>query len=130
MNENVNYWLDIADYDIETARAMLNSGRLLYVSFMCHQAIEKVLKAVIARDCAEDEIPPKIHNLQKLAEKAGILKKMSEEQKDVIGLLNPLNIQARYPEYKNRIAATLTNDICQKLIVETEGLFCWIKQQL
>ena len=129
-SEHVKYWLDIASYDIETAKTMLNGGRYLYVGFMCHQTIEKALKAVIARDCGEDEIPPKIHQLQKLAEKANLFEKMSEEQKDIIGQLNPLNIQARYPEYKNRIASNLTTDICQKLITETEELLCWIKEQL
>ena len=109
---------------------MLNSGRYLYVGFMCHQVIEKALKAIIARDYIDDEIPPKTHNLQKLAEKAYLFSKMTEEQKDTIGKLNPLNIEARYPEYKNRIAANLTNDICKNLIKETEGLLCWIKQQL
>ena len=67
MSDSVKYWLDLADYDIETAKAMLNSGRLLYVGFMCHQTIEKALKAVVARDCTDGEIPPKIHDLSKLA---------------------------------------------------------------
>lgn len=35
------YWLDIADYDLDTAEALHNSGRWLYVAFMCHQVIEK-----------------------------------------------------------------------------------------
>ena len=72
MNDNVEYWLDLAEYDIGTAKVMLNGGRYLYVGFMCHQTIEKALKAVIARDCVEDEIPPKIHHLQKLAEKTTV----------------------------------------------------------
>ena len=85
---------------------------------------------IIARDCINDEIPPKIHHLQRLAEKADLLLKMSEEQKNIIGQLNPLNVEARYPEFKNRIAANLTNDICKNLISETEELLCRIKQQL
>jgi len=64
MNESVKYWLDLTEYDIETAKVMLNGGRYLYVGFMCHQVIEKALKAIIARDCIDDEIPPKTHNLQ------------------------------------------------------------------
>lgn len=44
--EKVEYWLDIADYDLETAKSMLTSGRYLYVVFMCQQAIEKLLKAL------------------------------------------------------------------------------------
>ena len=120
----------IADYDIETAKAMLSTGRYLYVGFMCHQTIEKALKAVIARDCTGDEIPPKIHNLRRLGEKAGLFARLTEEQKETIGKLNPLSIEARYPEYKNRLAANLTSVICQELINETEGLLCWIKEQL
>ena len=129
-NENVEYWLDLADYDVASAKVMLDGGKYLYVGFMCHQTIEKALKAVIARDCAEGEIPPKIHHLQRLAEKANLFVKMTEEQKNLIAQLNPLNIEARYPEYKDRIAEDLTHDVCQKLTTDTEGLLCWIKQQL
>jgi hypothetical protein len=67
VNERIEYWIDLADYDIETAKAMLKSKRFLYVGLMCHQAIEKALKAIIVRDCQIDEIPPKIHDLSKLA---------------------------------------------------------------
>ena len=42
--ESVNYWFDLAAYDLETAKVMLNGARYLYVGFMYHQAIEKALK--------------------------------------------------------------------------------------
>ena len=38
------YWFESAKYDLQTARAMLETRRLLYVGFMCHQTIEKALK--------------------------------------------------------------------------------------
>ena len=41
MDERAEYWIEIADYEIETAKAMLQTGRYLYVGFMCHQTIEK-----------------------------------------------------------------------------------------
>jgi len=130
MKESVKYWIEMADYDIDVAKAMLQTGKYLYVGFMCHQTIEKALKAMIARDCADDEIPPKIHNLQKLSEKANLFDNMSDEQKNTIAQLNPLNVEARYPEYKNRIAENLSDTLCQKLISEAEELLCWIKKQL
>jgi len=130
MNESVQYWLDMTDYDIQTAKVMLDSGRYLYVGFMCHQVIEKALKAVIARDCKEGEIPPKIHNLIKLINKAGLYEKMSTEQLEFIDEMNPLNVEARYPDYKNRVAANLSADSCKQIIEGTEELLCWIKQQL
>jgi len=49
MDERAEYWIEIADYDIATAKAMLQTGRYLYVGFMCQQTIEKSLKALIAR---------------------------------------------------------------------------------
>ena len=109
---------------------MLSTDRLLYVGFMCHQTIEKALKAIIARDCEEGEIPPKIHNLSKLAVSANLFEMMSEQQQDLIYELNPLNIEARYPEYKDEIAVGLSRDNCEELIAGTEGLLCWIKKQL
>lgn len=130
MNERVEYWLDLADYDIETARVMLSGKRYLYVGFMCHQTIEKAIKAIIARDCAKDEIPPKIHDLSKLAIRAKLIDSMSEKQQDFIEELNPLNIEARYPEYKEHIAKTLTPERCGEIIAGTEELLCWIKKQL
>jgi HEPN domain-containing protein len=130
VNERAEYWLELADYDLETSRVMLNGGRYLYVGFMCHQTIEKALKAVVARDCTEGEIPPKIHHLLKLADRAGLFQKMSAEQQAFIKELNPMNIEARYPEYKEAIAAGLTAEICRKLLAGTEELLCWIKEQL
>ena len=130
MIDSVKYWLGIADYDIETARAMLMTGRYLYVGFMCHQVIEKALKAVISRDCEEGEIPPKIHDLSKLAVRAKLFNLMTEEQQDFMDYLNPLNIESRYPEYKDEIAADLTKENSGELIRGTEAMLCWIKEQL
>lgn len=31
MNDKIIYWKELSDYDLETANAMLNSGRYLYV---------------------------------------------------------------------------------------------------
>jgi HEPN domain-containing protein len=130
LGETVDYWLSIAAYDIETAKVMLKGRRYLYVGFMCHQVIEKALKAAISRHCAEGEIPPKIHDLTKLAIRAKLHYLMSEEQQNFIEDLNPLNVEARYPEYKDDIAAGLSKDICTKMLAGTEEMLCWIKKQL
>ncbi|MFA1819582.1 HEPN domain-containing protein [Virgibacillus oceani] len=38
--EKFEHWKDIAKYDLDTAEAMYQTGRYLYVVFMCQQAIE------------------------------------------------------------------------------------------
>ncbi len=45
MNDKVIYWVEMSDYDFDTAKAMLDTKRYLYVAFMCHQVVEKLLKA-------------------------------------------------------------------------------------
>lgn len=127
MDEKVKYWIDIAEYDLDTAKAMLETKRYLYVGFMCNQVVEKSFKAVIAKS---GNFPPKIHTLSTLADKAGLTEKMTDDQVKFIASLNPLNIEARYPKYKEKINAMLTSDICNKILSETEEMFEWIKQQL
>ena len=38
-------WLKQADYDLETAKAMLDARKFIYAVFLCHLAVEKTLKA-------------------------------------------------------------------------------------
>ncbi|MCL2377955.1 MAG: HEPN domain-containing protein [Defluviitaleaceae bacterium] len=92
-----------------------------------HLIAEKALKAAMAR--TTDEIP-KIHHLLKLANMANVNDDLSESQKNLLGKLMPLQIEARYPEHKAKIAATLTNNYCADLLKETEEFLCWIKARL
>lgn len=61
MDSKIRYWMDLSDYDLETAEAMLLSKRYLYVGFMCHQTIEKAFKAYFAK--LTSETPPFKHSL-------------------------------------------------------------------
>ncbi len=106
---------------------MNESKRYLYVGFFCNLVIEKALKAHY--EFRMNKIPPYIHNLRLLAEHSEIYSKFSEQQKDFIDKLQPLNIQARYPSYKDEIYKSLNSDICNTLIEETKELLIWIKQQ-
>jgi len=122
------YWFDSAEYDIQTARAMLETKRLLYVGFMCHQTVEKALKGVFVARKPEEELPY-IHKLVRLANLSGISKEMSEKQLSLLDMLGPLNIEARYPLHKARLLESLTVERCETMIQETEALFLWIKKK-
>lgn len=127
-NNKVTYWTEMSDYDLDTAQAMLETKRYLYVGFMCHQAIEKILKAYWCS--GSEDTPPYIHSLLRLADKSGIEKSMSEDQLDLIDILEPLNIEARYPSYKEKLLQSLTNARCITLIEQSEKLQQWIKSKL
>ena len=128
MMDKVKYWVEMSDYDIDTAKAMLDTGRYLYVGFMCHQTIEKALKAYWSANL--EEIPLKIHTLYRLAEKTRLDQELSEEQLELIDTLEPLNIEARYPSYKDRLMKSLTHEYCIGLLEKTRQLQQWIKDRL
>ena len=44
--EKYNYWLEAAQYDLVSARVMMNGGRYMYVAFMSQQAVEKITKGI------------------------------------------------------------------------------------
>ena len=128
MDSKAKYWTELSDYDLETARAMLESKRYLYVGFMCHQAIEKIFKALVS--VTGDEAVPHTHNLTFLARRGNFSDLLSEDQKDFVDTLEPLNIEARYPSHKERVLQGLSEQRCRDLIAHTEELQAWIKQKL
>lgn len=93
---NYTYWLEMAEYDYQTAIAMLRTKRYLYVGFMLHQTIEKAFKAYYV--LLKSENPPFIHSLMRLAQSGEFYDDIPEEIKDLIDILEPLNIGARYPK--------------------------------
>lgn len=128
MIDKIKYWFELSDYDFETAQAMLSSGRYLYVGFMCHQTIEKILKAYYTS--IKKETAPFTHSLSYIAGKADLWDKLSDEQKNTIDILEPLNIETRYPTYKERLVNSLTKERCEMLISRTNELRKWIKLKL
>jgi len=112
--DKIEYWDELADYDLESAKVMLAGKRYLYVGFMCHQCIEKELKAAFLRENPPETLPY-IHNLLRIAESCSILGKMDDEQKTTLAKLEPLNIEARYPKRKNELFTMLTKNIAAPL---------------
>ena len=126
--EKIKYWIDISDYDFNTAQAMRESKRYLYVGFMCHQTIEKIFKAYYVK--SKNDNPPFTHNLSLLAKKGDFYDLFTEEQKNFIDQIEPLNIEARYPAYKDRLLKSLNQKKCIELIRKTKNLQTWIKKKL
>ena len=128
MNDKVKYWLDLSDYDYHTALAMQQSGRYLYVGFMCHQTIEKILKAYF--NLNNSEPAPFTHSLSYIAKKAGLYESFTDEFKDFIDILEPLNIESRYPSNKEKLMKGLTKERCEDILENTKELQLWIKAKL
>jgi len=84
MKKEVKNWLDSAQYDLETAEHMFKAEKYIYTIFMCHLAIEKVLKAKVEEITAKT--PPKIHNLRYLVKLSGL-----EPPEEIFNFLSKLS---------------------------------------
>jgi HEPN domain-containing protein len=122
MDDLSQQWVERAQYDLDTADAMFKAGRYLYVLFCCQQAVEKALKAVIVKRTGE--LPPRIHNLLRLAETAGI--GSSEKQIDLLTKLSGYYIKSRYPEEIRAAGAAITQELAREVLGRTEQTVKWV----
>ncbi len=107
---------------------MMQTGRYLYVGFMCHQTIEKILKAHF--NASDSNPAPFTHSLTQLVKKSNIHDTLPEKFKDFIDILEPLNIEARYPSHKERLMKSLTKERCKQILENTNDLKSWIIEKL
>lgn len=126
MNKTTKKWIEIAEYDLKTAKAMLKTKRYLYVVFMCQQAIEKILKAIYAEE--NKNVPPKTHNLLYLADVLNL--QISDSDKNLLFDLNQFYISTRYPEQQRRLFKTVPEKKAQIYFERTEEVFQCFKKML
>ena len=124
--KDVKSWVDASRYDLETARALLESRRYLYVLFMCQQSLEKLLKAHLTRRTAA--FPPRIHSLARLAELAGL--ELSQDDKALLERLSLYYLQSRYPPEIQALAKKITRSATITYMAQTEALWKWLRRQL
>jgi len=125
-SRKIEYWLDIAQYDMDTARAMHENGRYLYAVFMCQQATEKILKANYIQKF--DNEAPMTHNIIYLANILDM--KLSPEQNETVSTLTAYYIEGRYPSYKKKLSILVDSNKSYTLLKQTEVLFQWLKSLL
>ena len=128
MNEEISKkWLDRVAYDMETARAMLQTGRLIYAIFMCQQALEKCFKALLVHEGRE--ILP-IHNLRRLAEQANVIKEFDDSTIMKLDFLSSFYINARYKEDLDQLSKGMSETVVEDFIQFSEGLITWLCQKI
>ena len=126
-DEHIKYWLDSAQHDFDTLNTLFQSGKYDWSLFIGHIVLEKVLKAVYVRN-NENRIPPKVHNLVRLAELSQI--NIDDDQKFLLDGINDFNIEVRYPEYKNEFYKICTKEFAEEKINQINKLYKWLKSQI
>lgn len=124
IRKDTKNWISLAEYDLETAQHMQKTGRYLYVIFMCHIALEKMLKAHVTE--VEQAMPAKSHNLLYLMKKANL--ELPPEHFDFINMINSASIPTRYPEDLQKALKNYPKPIARDYLRQTEGIISWLKK--
>lgn len=126
MKKGVKNWLDSAQYDLETAEQMFNSRRYIYTIFMCHLALEKILKAKVEE--ITGKTPPKTHDLEYLV---GIAELSPDKDTEMfIVEISNLSVVTRYPSDFQSMVNDFSRDRVELILSKTKETFEWIAKSL
>lgn len=128
MKKKTKTWMELATNDLTLAGDLLKrENKMYYSAHFCHQAIEKLLKAIISEKT--EEIPLPTHNFNLLLNQAGF-KDIPENKKKMIFSLTPHYIGTKYPEDIANLYKLYTKAFVQRLYKQTEEVFRWLKNYL
>lgn len=119
-------WLAQASYDLDTAGAMLKTGRYIYCIFMCHLSIEKALKSCYVKSLKNN--PPKVHDLSYLCEKIKI--DLPAQELIFLDELNDLSVPARYPDELKKILKEYNKKRTAEVFSSTKRFLLWLKKNI
>ena len=122
------YWIESSDRDYESMLKNFESAQYTWALFIGHLTLEKLSKAIYARVNQSSPYPPKIHNLNILAEKCGI--EVDKKYAKILFTCNSFNISARYEDYKDEFYKKCTEQYTKEQINNIEEVRLWLKQKL
>ncbi len=118
-SEHIEYWLTIADKDWEIVQKLYRSEDYMYCLFFCHLVIEKISKAIWVKN-HDTNIPPKVHNIISLLDESKI--SLDTENTEFMLLLNEFNIEARYPDYKQKIFKICNKKYTDEMLIKVKEI--------
>jgi len=95
IEKHIFHWREGAQEALDAADDLINKDRrILFGLFFVHLALEKIIKALFLR--VKKEMPPRIHNLVRLAEMAELV--MDDQTRKILAEVNEFNIEGRYSD--------------------------------
>ncbi len=123
IDEQVEYWKTGSVEDLAAAEALLEKGHLRHCLFFAHLALEKMLKAHVVRATRDD--PPRLHNLVRLAQLAGL--KPTDEQERFLRRFDLYQLEGRYPDARQVV---LDAGLARQELQKATETWQWLKTQL
>jgi HEPN domain-containing protein len=125
--EKYTYWLTHAQYDIDTAGAMLASGRWFYVVFMRQQAVEKLVNGLYT--VYMDDNVPRAHNIKTLFARFEdkLTVPVLPEIFQLFDALSSHYLGSWYPDFMNDPAKNASKGDAENIYNKSKEIFQWLQ---
>ncbi len=123
VRKHIDYWRTSSDEDFAAAESLLEKGHLRHSLFFAHLAVEKMLKVHVTRET--NDIPPRIHNLIRLAEMAGL--SVAPEQANFLRSFDMYQLEGRYPDSTGLL---IDSEAAREKLALAGDILKWLKAQL
>jgi len=120
--KQIAFWQESAKEDWDVGRQLVDNGRTRHGLFFAHLSLEKILKAIICKK--SQDIAPRIHNLSRLAELAGLM--ADNDKIEFLAEMNAFHIEGRYPE---SLTKPPTKEEALEFMAKAERVFQWLMIQ-
>ena len=124
----MNYWIESSDEDYNVMLDLKEKNRNTYCLFFGQMVIEKLLKALYAKNNKGAPYAPKTHDLLYLTEKLSI--ELTEEQEVTLNEITTFNLSTRYDDYKRAFYDKCTDEYTEEQIKKIEEVKVWIETML
>ncbi|MBC8413334.1 HEPN domain-containing protein [bacterium] len=122
VSKTINYWVESAEYDLETGRRLLDSERFPYALFFGHLSLEKILKALVVKNT--EHHAPHTPSLIQLANKSKI--KIPDVTLDKLAEYMEFHIESRYPDENHDFYNKCTEEFTREKLSEIEEIYAWL----
>ena len=123
MKEITKEWIGYAQEDLKAAHILYKEKAYRICTYHCHQAIEKILKAIII---SKGSAFHKIHDLIELYEYAKL--SLPKNLVKFLDDLNPHYLVSKYPEVGSKIK--YTRKVAGSILKATVEIFKWLKLEI
>ena len=121
--KQIEYWTKGSEEDFAAAQSLFEKGHFRHSLFFAHLAVEKMLKAHVARQT--EDIPPRIHNLIRLAEMAHL--KLEPKEEEFLREYSIYQLEGRYPDFQQ---VSVDRELARDEISRAKEMLAWLKRQL
>ncbi len=124
----MNYWIESSDEDYNVMNVLHNSKKNSYCLFFGQMVIEKLLKALYAKNNKGAPYAPKTHDLLYLAQKMEL--ELTERQTLLLDMISDFNMSARYDDYKKEFYNKCNDEYTTTQLKNIEEVRTWLKEVL